>query len=76
MEHITKILEKKKLSDGQIAVLIQCCDESYQSWHTLSITKDTTSTDVTGWLTDRQSYVQDSHATAEAVDTQLAALIG
>jgi hypothetical protein len=36
MGHKTKILEYRKLSDGQFSVLIQCCDdEQHTSWHTM-----------------------------------------
>lgn len=36
MNHKTKILEYRKLSDGQFAVKIQCCDdEQHASWHTM-----------------------------------------
>jgi hypothetical protein len=74
--HATKTIEKKKLSDGAFAVLIQCCDDpSTNSWHTLEVGKSTTAAEVTAWLADRHKHVQDSHATAEAVDKQLAALI-
>jgi hypothetical protein len=73
--HTTKVVDKKKLSNGEIAVLIQCCeDPTEQSWHTLSFTKDTAAADVTAWLADRHAHVQDSHATAQAIDAQLSVL--
>lgn len=34
--HKTKIIEYKKLGDGQFSVLIQCCDHpEHTSWHTM-----------------------------------------
>lgn len=36
MGHKTKLLEYRKLSDGQFSVLIQCCDDAaHTSWHTM-----------------------------------------
>ena len=76
MEHTSRIVAKKKLADGQIAVLIQCCDDAtHQSWHTFSVTKDTQTTDLTAWLAERQQHVQDGHAAALAVDAHLDSLI-
>ena len=74
--HTSTIIEKKKLTDGQIAVLIQCCaDPTTNSWHTISITKDTTTDEVTAWLTGVQQHVQDGHAAAQAVDEHLDSLL-
>ena len=76
MEHTARIIEKKKLADGQIAVLMQCCDDpSTNSWHTLSITKDTTTDEVSAWVADAEQHVQDSHSAAQAVDLHLESLI-
>jgi len=67
MEHVSKIIEKKKLSDGQIAVLIRCCEDvTTDSWHTLTLTTDTAPDDVTAWLVERKANVQTQHAASLA----------
>jgi hypothetical protein len=72
MEHVSKIVEKKKLSDGQIAVLIQCCeDATHQGWHTLQVDSTITPDAVSVWLADRKSAVGAQHAAMLAADSAL-----
>ena len=74
--HASKLIGRKKLTDGQFAVLIRCCgDQTTDSWHTLSVTKDTAKADVTAWIAGRQQHVEDGHAVACAVDTYLGTVI-
>ena len=37
MPHITKVVEWKELSNGQVAVRIRCCDDpATDHWHTMA----------------------------------------
>lgn len=39
MAHTTEIVAYKKLSDGQFAVCVRCCDDTdHDSWHTVDAT--------------------------------------
>jgi hypothetical protein len=74
--HDVKIIEKKRLSDGQIAVLIQCCgDSQHQSWHTLEVNLSTTPESITAWAEDRKQHVQTQHALTQAADAHLESLM-
>jgi len=76
MEHKTKIVAKKKLADGQLAVLLRCCDDqTTDSWHTLHFNKNTKPADVDAWLADRHQHVQDGHEAARLLDEHIASLM-
>jgi len=75
MTHVTTVQDKRKLSDGQIAVLIQCCDAGHQSWHTLQVAPDTTAEEVTAWVDARKTETAAQHEAMLAADATLAGLI-
>jgi hypothetical protein len=74
--HVATIVDKKRLSDGQIAVLVRCCnDPEQQSWHTLEVDLTVTADKIDQWLTERKQVVQDNHAVNQAADAHLESLI-
>ena len=72
MAHVAAVVEKKKLSDGQIAVCLRCCaDATTDSWHTLSITAESTPADLTAWLDSRKAAVEALHQAHQDADAAL-----
>jgi hypothetical protein len=77
MVHTVKVVSKKRLSDGQIAVCLRCCDdESTDSWSTLGITGQTVPADIAAWVQDRKADIKALHQAHLDADAALDTLIG
>src|ERR1700743_3784612 len=75
--HVVEILEYRKLSDGQFAVLGRCCgDDMHRSWHTMGspvvIDADKMNSSI-NWFTDR---IANQHEAPLQADVALQSLIG
>jgi hypothetical protein len=73
MPHVAKVIEKKQLSDGAIAIRLRCCgDPSTDSIATLYVKADT---DVAAWAAKEKTRVQDAHARMLAAHVALDSLL-
>jgi hypothetical protein len=75
--HAVELLEYRKLSDGQFAVLGRCCgDDMHRSWHTMGsavvVDADKMSNSIS-WFTDR---IANQHEAAMQADAVLKTLVG
>jgi hypothetical protein len=77
MPHDTKIVEYKKLSDGQFAVSVSCCDEPAQiSWLTVDASIVIDPVKFQAALDGHIERVVLAHEGALQADTTLAGLVG
>lgn len=69
MSHETKILDYKKLSNGQFSVLIQCCGD-HASWHTMAATVD-----VEDFVSKARARVAAEHEAANVAQQKLEGIV-
>lgn len=61
--HNPVLIDQKDVADGQHAILVRCDDDpTTDSWHTFTITADTTSADVQAELDMQLDKVSNLHA--------------
>jgi hypothetical protein len=61
--HKVQLIEKKPLSNGQLAYKLRCCNnESTDSWHTLTVTPGMTAEDISAEVEEKKQLCSQQHS--------------